>query len=556
MKEAPNTELFSAYKVKVQNQPDIHNGLHAYLVESNAPDNIDEIDHCDNNIKYKGQYKDILTQLKVDGDGGFIEEIANTLDNSKNPTLIISVHGFNNPPEVILPGFWKSFECVHADDKVNNKDVVCIGYRWPSEAILAPRRTIFKSAPNFLKLLFYFGIILLSILIITLILTWYEHSTGAIEHETTILVGIADPLAALAVTLSFVSIPVTLFLLRLSVYFRDGYRATSFGIPDLVEIIRQIDKKLDERHNRHWLSRIGGQRNRVQLSFIGHSMGCYVVTSVVRILSDVFDPATMREGLNKSHAPAEEEDDKEKFSKIGHVFKLAQLILVSPDIPAEALITSRANFLSNSLKKFEEKYLFSNEGDEVLRQIATVANYFSFPTKNNKFGYRLGNVCLPGKLWGISKGVEWSDLTIGDMTISEICAELGIRRPSDLKHDLPAQISYFDCTDCVDNLEKCGERGILTLASRGHPMKNTGYNHLLLLLRYLLPPESCLRVDVHGGYFRSPFLSKLIYRLACLGYEKTKEAYGGETQMNEECSKHQVKALLALNPKVNGTVNS
>ena len=53
MKEAPNTELFSAYKVKVQNQPEYSYGLHAYLVESNAPDNIDEIDHCDNNIKYK-----------------------------------------------------------------------------------------------------------------------------------------------------------------------------------------------------------------------------------------------------------------------------------------------------------------------------------------------------------------------------------------------------------------------------------------------------------------------------------------------------------------------
>ncbi len=89
----------------------------------------------------------------------------------------------------------------------------------------------------------------------------------------------------LLISVVLVWIPITLFLLRIVVYFRDGYRATSYGIPDLVEIIRQIHKKLEEK---------GEVGNRVQLSFIGHSMGAYVVTSAVRILSDVFDPATMR----------------------------------------------------------------------------------------------------------------------------------------------------------------------------------------------------------------------------------------------------------------------
>lgn len=245
-----------------------------------------------------------------------------------------------------------------------------------------------------------------------------------------------------------------------------------------------------------------------------------------------------------------------KLPQIGNAFKLARLVLVSPDIPAEALIANRANFLMNSIKQFEEVFLFSNEGDEVLRQISTTANYFSFPTRSNKFGYRLGNLCLPGRQWGIGKGVEWCDLTLGKMTIAQICAALGIIRPeAGSLDDLSARISYFDCTDCVDDTI-FGKKGMLTLAKPGKAMKRASYNHLLLLLRYLLPLECPSRIDVHGGYFLSPFLSQLIYRLACLGYAGTVHAYGGEPQLNEKCKEHQVKALLTLQPNASGAVNS
>ncbi|MGH6839787.1 MAG: alpha/beta hydrolase [Methylocella sp.] len=536
MTAANNPQLFSAYKVIMQNQPDIPDRLHAYLVESTAPDNIDDIidDYSRNN-----KYKDKLIQLTVDGEGGFIDEIADTLDHSKNPTLVISVHGFNNPPNVILPGFWESFECVHADDKINNKDVVCIGYRWPSEAILSTARTIFTSSPTLLRWLLSLGTISLSFLIIALIFTWYEHYMGAIEHETTIFIGIADPLVVIAITLIFVSMPVTLFLLRLSVYFRDGYRATSFGIPDLVEIIRQIDKKLDERHNRYWLSRIGRQPNRVQLSFIGHSMGGYVVTSVVRILSDVFDPATMREGLNKRRIPAQNsEKEKQALSKIGRAFRLKRLVLVSPDIPAEALISNRANFLSNSLARFEESFLFSNEGDEVLLQISTIANYFSYPTKSNKFGYRLGNVGILGLPYGMSNTFDLQNLGIGNDTLGNIYDKLEKVGNKQLQDDLPRSFSYFDCTDCV---EKNG-KGVLTLAKPHHVKKMRWYDHTWLLLLYL----RWRTPDVHGGYFHSPFLKKLIYRLACIGFDDCEEAYKNDEDgsLHKQCQDRQVRVLL------------
>ena len=73
---------------------------------------------------------------------------------------------------------------------------------------------------------------------------------------------------------------VTTFILRIAVYFRDGYRATSYGVPDLVEIIQQIDKKYLEKEPK--TKNDDGQLKRVELSFIGHSMGAYVVTGAVR----------------------------------------------------------------------------------------------------------------------------------------------------------------------------------------------------------------------------------------------------------------------------------
>jgi alpha-beta hydrolase superfamily lysophospholipase len=61
---------------------------------------------------------------------------------------------------------------------------------------------------------------------------------------------------------------------------------TTYGVPDLVDIVRLIDARLDERQKD-----LGAENGRADLSFIGHSMGGFVVTNAVRILSDVFSPA-------------------------------------------------------------------------------------------------------------------------------------------------------------------------------------------------------------------------------------------------------------------------
>ena len=489
--------LFHAYRVRT---PDTK--IHAYFIESTAPDNIDDPEKLQDPLP---------DSVIVDADQA-IDEIATTLRNSDNPTLVLSIHGFNNPREVILPGFYESFNIVINDAKLNQHDVVCIGYRWPSERIFSPAGSVFHASPTSLRIVFILGIMLG---ILTIDSLWYWYSEGSIEHGITWAIFVASVL--------FFWIPFALILLRIVVYFRDGYRANSNGVPELVEIIRQIDKKLDD-------AKI---QKRVQLSFIGHSMGAYVVTSAVRILSDVFDPASMRSGLNSTSATP--------TSDIGHAFRLARLVLVSPDIPAEALLSTRANFLSASLGRFEEAFLFSNEGDEVLRQISTTANYFSFPTRRNKFGYRLGNVCILGLPYGISNSFNIQFLQVGNETLGNLYNELNSMANKQLQEDLPKTFSYFDCTDCVENKNGGFEngKGVLTLARRGRPKKMKPYDHFMLLILYLILPR---KYDVHGGYFRSKFLSKLIYRLACIGYKSTEEAYDGKLHL--ECQQRQIRALL------------
>jgi esterase/lipase superfamily enzyme len=88
----------------------------------------------------------------------------------------------------------------------------------------------------------------------------------------------------------------------------------------------------------------------VELSFIAHSMGAYVVTNVVRILTDAFDPASIGPDVNTPiPVSCDREGKRPRSSNIGNVFIIKVLVLVSTDLHAEALTTSMANFLSDSL---------------------------------------------------------------------------------------------------------------------------------------------------------------------------------------------------------------
>jgi len=331
----------------------------------------------------------------------------------------------------------------------------------------------------------------------------------------------------------------TAVLLRFIVYFRDNYRAANYGVPDLIEIIRALDNKIDD---------LGGPKDarpgqrRVQLSFIGHSMGGFVVTNTIRALSDLF--ATRVSSLVRGVAPtAAGSGGDSPVGDIGRHFRLKRFVLVSPDIPAETLLSNRANFLRSALRRFEEAYLFSNEGDEVLRQISTLANYFVFPTNKRDHGFRLGNLEILSRNFGLIDVAApdfLSALRIGGLTLQELEDKLDTATvarsgavpagpPPPTEMPLPTIFTYFDCTDYVDVGRDGGSpRPLLSFAKckkRDDPTaKLPWYSHLRLLCSYLVRQKP----NVHGGYFEGVLSQRLIYRLACLGFDETVNAFGGE----------------------------
>jgi pimeloyl-ACP methyl ester carboxylesterase len=330
-----------------------------------------------------------------------------------------------------------------------------------------------------------------------------------------------------AVTAFMAIVPITLFLIRVIVYFRDVYRATTYSVPDLVDIIRLIDGRLETK-----FKVVGRTGSRADLSFIGHSMGGFVVTNAVCILTDVFSPATQPKTRATGVVAPEDDPLREERSEIGKAFRLKRLVLVSPDIPAEALMTGRANALHSSLSRFAEAHLFSNEADEVLANISTTANFFSLPTRHHQYGLRLGNVGVLAQ-WGITKGVMLDRLRLGSRTLEQLYA--GLKPIGFFAPDISQRFTYFDCTDSIDDQG----RGVVSNANTGHAQSLTLIAHLILLWDYIVNRKP----DVHSGYFEPGFVGRLIYRFACIGYGDTEEAYGHFDAFSDACKKHQVKGL-------------
>lgn len=504
-------QLFNAYAVAGNSD------IPAYFIESTATDNIDDAAEI---VETPPGTERLNPDQAI---GNIVDHLAKSL----HPNLVIAVHGFNSPRLAVLGSYGRSFEALEQDKEIIARGAVCIGYRWPSERIKAPIGTILAAAPLSFGVLLFLGFILFCAgVAINVLASNLVHILPAFHLGKFLQLAISL-LATIAVifgTIVFFS-PLALAVLRIVVYFRDGYRAITYGVPDLVDIIRQIDAKLKE---------VDKRRNHVELSFMGHSMGAYVVTNVVRILSDVFSPSSVRRNL-ATLGPIQEVNapEQERVSpNIGHVFRLARLVLISPDIPAETLMSGRANFLASSLTRFKEAFLFSSEGDEVLRQISTIANYFSFPTRTRKFGYRLGNVGVIADGYGVSKGVDLTKLRLGPLPLDALNALLGAESP---QTSLAGHFSYFDCTDGVDD-----GKGVVTFAKPGQNNDLGPFEHFMLLFNYLRGRDP----DVHSGYFSADFFKQLIYRLACMGYSKTQAAYGGDEKLSAACKSHQIKAQV------------
>ena len=474
-----------------------------------------------------------------------IKQIAQYLYNihktqHQSAELVIVVHGYNTSRRSVQEWYKDIFYYINRCDQAiaAEKNQVFIGYRWPSENVEVGRSVESLGAlpPLPRDILIGGGVALL----LLLLLEAYEIVSGS-NLFTAFLLGL--PLLGL-VLLGFMM--VTLVVLRLVVYFRDRYRASNFGVLDLVELLRQIDWALvklkaedikqqdpscsDSMAEDQALKAWRQTKDRVKLSFIGHSMGGFVVTNAVRILSDVFDSRSIEQ-----QPPAD----------VGSVFRLERLLLASPDIPILTIISTRANFLASSLRRFAESYLLSSEGDIALRIASTAANYIAFPSRTQSQGYRLGNVALDNKDYGVVnltaldndliEGVPLKQAILGGS--SKILDSLFVTaerfgrgrsvRLSELFRTQEKQrhgritvadfFTFFDCTDYVDQefsvrgTPKPHKTGLLT---RAKGKKSLGpWDYFQLTYDYITGAR-----DVHGGYFRGEFTQALLYRIAFLGF--------------------------------------
>ena len=557
-----------------------------YFVGNTAPNNVEDRDIGD-----------------VEDPQAEIDNIADFLCQQDNPELLIVIHGYNTSlgsfqteesPAAGTKGWYQDIRNHIAKNCDRKSDgLLLLGYRWPSEQINGDGNDSLKqkfraarqSLPAALKTIVIVALAIVVLTVMAIITDGNSLSPGA---ELVVL-----SLSLIAVFA--ISLVITLLLLRVVGYFRDAYRARNFGVPDLVELIRQLDRAVSIHP--HWT-----RGRRIKLSFIGHSMGGFVVTNTVRILSDVFDPSAIGnlDAKDKAKAPS---------PNIGNVFSLGRLVLVSPDIPAEAIISSRTNFLSSSLRRFEETYLFSNEGDMALKLASTAANYASFPASTLEGGYRLGNVVVRSPLkaslagstppngpqYGIinfdadaEEGAQMVDMAprhkckgiepikvacttrkgekMGVSSCLEYLYMLKDKSLSERQRDMlePGQkpiaelFTVFDCTDYYEFLsreDKAFQK--VSLLSYGLGKRSLQFFDYA----WLIVAMATGKIDNHGGYFYSgqpagkqpqkpeAFVTKqLIYGLACLGFRPFLASLSNESKKCESitATQQELQALSQL----------
>ncbi|MBE8999153.1 alpha/beta hydrolase [Nostoc sp. LEGE 12447] len=539
----PDNQPYKIYEFKKINQEKIP----GYLVVSTAKLNVETEEHNSN------RYLSLVANKKLfninDGQAepstqDMIEKIAKTLESSPEPEIIINIHGYSSTPSDTETGCKKIYEYINTAIQQPNK-YIFIGYRWPSENPVKTDESgsfgqklinALSSLPILLAINLALGLTI-SIWSAIALLFLNILSNSAVHFFTAMLI-----LSGIVSVIIF-----TLIILRLSTYFRDTYRATNYGVTDLVELIRQLDYTVKLPRNK-----------RIKLSFISHSMGCFVVTDVIRILSDVFDVKSI---------------NKKPDSDIGNVFRLGRLVLVAPDIPVESILPGRANFLRSSLRRCEEAYIFCNEGDLALRFTSTAANYFSFPARTRISGYRLGNITVKhfnnkndlvghtprygvvnlhkqdyGKGYRLDNPYKYLEIRSSSSEHRKLEEITKMSEESVQPADL---FTYFDCTDYKD--DRIDQIGIVSSAIQ-KPAINFG-NYILLTLAFIrksINNRDPQGIDTHTGYFGGGFSQKAIYELAFLGFQGFLESLsiGGDeleqiSVFSQRCQEKQIQVILA-----------
>ncbi|MBE8997981.1 alpha/beta hydrolase [Nostoc sp. LEGE 12447] len=508
-----------------------------YIAISTATDNAedDEYKSLLANLNLSANSPEARAENLVGQTESCLQEIAVRLSElqTNDPEIVIAVHGFNNKFNSVRAWYEDIHHYINADSTTRKRNLIFIGYRWPSENfidhLILSIVHAFEALPVLPKNIFFLGL-LISLLLLTILLNFYTNFLVFSFGLTTIIT----------------SLILTLIILRLIVYFRDTYRSAYFGTPDLVELVRQLDRVILQ-HN---------PNNKVKLSFLGHSLGCSVITNAIRILSDAFDPLSI--GTLNTY-----QTGKRPTNEIGRIFQLERLVLVAPDIPVESVIPRRSNFLRSAIRRVKEAHVFTNEGDLALRLASTAANYFSFPAKTRFSGYRLGNLTV--KHFKNYKDKLGFSPQYGIINNLGPCLNLPFKhleiRSSNAEHreleeqpfypwvaknpnDVTNRFSYYDCTDYSDynDLTSC-YKGIVSLAVSKPSLNLLDYGKLFFA--YVLNTfNSKVGVDTHGGYFQGKFGKDLIYRLAFAGFTKLRTSLHPKT-LDQVCQEKKIQVVLS-----------
>jgi hypothetical protein len=124
-----------------------------YFIESTAPDNVDdEAPPSDLPPEYAPYLE------KMDDSEKAVQRIAEDLGKGEKPNLVVMVHGFNNPEPNVLRMYTSAVLAIGRDPQISGREgLVCVGYRWPSENMGAPRRGARDALPTLAGWILTFG---------------------------------------------------------------------------------------------------------------------------------------------------------------------------------------------------------------------------------------------------------------------------------------------------------------------------------------------------------------------------------------------------------------
>ncbi|MEJ7808642.1 MAG: hypothetical protein WKG03_22315, partial [Telluria sp.] len=206
------------------NLPENRHWVKCYWVESTAPINVDdpeaevsqedrEIDAVINTYTQEGDPDAMLQQIA--------EHLYAQAQLGKQPEIVLTVHGFNNSRADAWKLHFGSYLHINHDAAVaDREEVVCLGYRWPSEKM---RLGNFKSSLSALPLL------AMVLLVAAALAAWLGREIAEwLGTATGVARGIKALAAVLGLTLAI--LPLSALLLRAIVYFRDVYRATHYAV--------------------------------------------------------------------------------------------------------------------------------------------------------------------------------------------------------------------------------------------------------------------------------------------------------------------------------------